>query len=91
MGWLGYNFFVLVQFNRFCLKRFWRGLFGEGLWSEILKTKYLKRTSLVDWIRNSNKMVKMGLCDGKVSFTIILGWVDGFLENLEEEFWPKLV
>jgi len=32
-------------------KYFWRGLFGNNIWSQILKSKYLKGIDLTSWIR----------------------------------------
>ena len=52
------------------LKRFWRGLFGKGLWSEILKAKYIKKYSIEEWIRDSRKSV----CNGSIY------WI-GFIQH----------
>lgn len=39
------------------LKCFWSGSFGTRLCSEVLKSKYLKNLSVVEWIRLSKKLV----------------------------------
>ena len=36
-------------------KSLWQGIFGKGLWSEILKTKYIKKAYIEEWIRHEMK------------------------------------
>jgi hypothetical protein len=35
-------------------KSCWRGIFGNSLWSQILKGKYIKGVDLISWIRKGN-------------------------------------
>lgn len=35
-----------------CLKSFWLALNGNGIWFKVLSVKYLKKLSVVSWIRN---------------------------------------
>jgi hypothetical protein len=43
------NWFSLSLAAKSC----WRGLFGEGLWTSVLKKKYLKGIDLTSWIRKN--------------------------------------
>jgi hypothetical protein len=36
------------------VKSLWRGLFGNSLWSRILKRKYLKGIDLTSWLRKED-------------------------------------
>lgn len=42
-------------------KSLWRGLFGEGPWKKFLKPKYIKCSSVVQWIKNPNLKCSNGL------------------------------
>lgn len=55
-GWGIKNIF---QFgSALATKSLWRGLFSKGMWSDVLKTKYLKQENVYEWIRNENKRSK---------------------------------
>lgn len=59
------------------LKILWRGLFGQGLWKDILHTKYLKIIPIVQWIRSNNREVSCAsnfwLCFMKVYLCLGVG------------------
>jgi hypothetical protein len=39
-------------------KSLWRALFTSSMWSEIIKAKYLKQRSVLNWIRDSKRVFK---------------------------------
>ena len=39
-------------------KSLWRALFKPGLWSEVIKSKYIKQSSVTNWIRKYKKITK---------------------------------
>ena len=51
-GRLGYKKLTLFN-SSLCLKSLWRCLLFQSLWSDVMKTKYLKNTPVSIWIRNS--------------------------------------
>ena len=55
-GWGVKNIFLFGK--SFVAKSLWRGLFGIGLWSSILKEIYLKNILVTDWIRLHPKSLK---------------------------------
>ena len=46
LDWFSYSLSVKIQ---------WRGLFGDELQSEVIKSKYIKSFSVVQWIQNPQK------------------------------------
>lgn len=42
------------------IKILWRALFGNGIWQDIVKDKYLKQKSIVEWFRQGNIGEKKG-------------------------------
>jgi hypothetical protein len=51
-GWGIRNIFWIAK--SLAAKSCWRGIFGNSLWSQILKGKYLKGVDLTSWIRKGN-------------------------------------
>ena len=57
------------------MQSMWRGLFGKGLWSEVLRGKYIKRSTL-GWIRNLIKNTR-NVSNLWRGFTKVLGLIEG--------------
>ena len=69
MVWLG---------KALSLKSLWRGLFGEGFWSQVIRDKYLKNMYVVVWLRKAVvKSVSRGSIVWKAlmdSFPFLFNW-----------------
>lgn len=57
----------------------WKGLFGEGIWSQVLKGKYLNRLLIIDWLKGqARKPTKRGFKVWKAlmaSFSTLFNWL----------------
>jgi hypothetical protein len=75
-GWGIRNIFCIVK--SLAVKSCWRGIFGNSLWSQILKGKYLKGVDLTSWIRKGNfKFPNASIIWKKImcSFHVIKQWL----------------
>ena len=54
-GWDIKNILWFAQ--ALAMKILWKGLFGQGIWSEVLRDKYLRKILVVDWFHCEKKQV----------------------------------
>lgn len=42
----------------FAMKSLWRGVFSKSIWNQVISAQYLRRGSILDWIRRQNRIPK---------------------------------
>ena len=60
------------------LKNMWRILHSEGLWFQVLHTKYMKCSSVIEWLRNKHYNTRCASIFWR-GFVQILPWMGSYL------------